>query len=396
MRARIREMELDGRLLQKPTPETRQKLETVIRQTLADHQISLPLLEAETFYQRVLSTLVGFGRLQPLLDDPDITEVMVNGPNSPVWIERDGRLLTTDVFLSEQEILLLIDRIVQPINRRVDQFNPYVDARLPDGSRVNIAVPPIAIRGPYLTIRKFRPALTMEKLIRFGSLPEDVVPFLASAVEARLSILVSGGTGSGKTSFLNALAAFIPPDERIITIEDAAELQLQQPHVVPFESKMANIQGLGEVTIRDLVRNALRMRPDRIVVGEVRGKEALDLIKALNTGHEGSLGTIHANSPADTISRLETLAMEAGEGLSSQVLRDQIFGGVHMIVFLKRFPDGRRRVTQITELTAIKDHQIFLGDIYRYRHETDRLERTEHVPERLLELARSFGKELRL
>ncbi|HET7455714.1 MAG TPA: CpaF family protein [Solirubrobacterales bacterium] len=300
---------------------------------------------------RVIRDSVGLGPLEVLLADPAVEEVMVNGPDR-VYVERRGRLEETEVrFESEEDLRNAIERILAPLGRRVDELSPMVDARLADGSRVNVVIPPLAIDGPALSIRRFaadRPG--PDRLVEIGTLSAEQRRLLEEAVAARRSILVSGGTGSGKTTLLNALSSFIAPGERVVTIEDAAELRLQQPHVVRLESRPAGIEGRGEATIRDLLRNALRMRPDRIVIGEVRGVEALDLLTALNTGHDGALSTVHANSPRDAISRLETLALMAGVGLPHAAIAEQVRRGIDLVVHLQRLADGSRRVTEIAEV----------------------------------------------
>jgi pilus assembly protein CpaF len=300
---------------------------------------------------RVVRDSVGLGPLEILLADPRVEEVMVNGPDH-VFVERGGRIEATSIgFADEEELRNAIERILAPLGRRVDELSPMVDARLADGSRVNVVIPPLAIDGPAISIRRFgaeRPG--PDRLVELGTLDPGQRARLEEAVRARRSILVSGGTGSGKTTLLNALSSFLAPDERVVTIEDAAELRLQQPHVVRLESRPAGVEGRGEVTIRDLLRNALRMRPDRIVIGEVRGPEALDLLTALNTGHDGALSTVHANSPRDAIARLETLALMAGVGLPHEAITEQVRRGIDLLVHLRRMPDGSRRVTEIAEV----------------------------------------------
>jgi pilus assembly protein CpaF len=313
-----------------------------------EHAAVLPAVERAEVVARIVRDSVGLGPLEVLLADPAVEEVMVNGPDR-VYIERCGLLEPTDVvFESEEELRNAIERILAPLGRRVDELSPMVDARLADGSRVNVVIPPLAIDGPALSIRRFgasRP--DPERLVELGTLTAEQRRLLEEAVSERRSVLVSGGTGSGKTTLLNALSSFIGAGERVVTIEDAAELRLQQPHVVRLESRPAGVEGRGEVTIRDLLRNALRMRPDRIVIGEVRGTEALDLLTALNTGHDGALSTVHANSPADALSRLETLALMAGVGLPHAVVAEQVRRGIDLVVHLQRQPDGGRRVTEI-------------------------------------------------
>ena len=329
----------------------------------------LQLSEAirEQLFHEILDELFGFGPIQPLLENGEITEVMVNGPKQ-VYVEREGKVFKTDVVFEDNDhILRLIDRIVAPLGRRIDYDHPTVDARLPDGSRVNAVIPPVAIDGPAITIRKFNnEKLGMEELIRLGSLTESMAEFLHACVVARLNVIISGGTSSGKTTLLNILSGFIPEDERIVTIEDAAELQLRQEHVVRLETKPPNPDGTGEVTIRDLVRNSLRMRPERIVVGEVRGGEALDMLQAMNTGHDGSLTTLHSNNPRDAISRLETMTLMAGFDLPIRVVRVQIASAVDLIVQQSRMRDGTRKVTQITELIGMEGETVVMSDIFKY------------------------------
>ncbi len=315
----------------------------------------------------VLDEVLGFGPIQPLLDDPDVSEVMVNGPQK-IYIEKKGQLTRTSVtFEDDRHVLRVIDKIILPLGRRVDTDSPTVDARLPDGSRVNAVVPPVAIDGPSITIRKFRKdKLSMDQLVGYGSISQIMAEFLHACVMARFNIVISGGTGSGKTTLLNVLSSFIPENERIVTVEDAAELQLQQDHVVRLETKTASVDGHGAVTIRDLVRNCLRMRPDRIVVGECRGGEALDMLQAMNTGHDGSLTTVHANSPRDALSRLETLVLMAGMDLPLKVVRQQIASAVDLIVQQSRLKDGSRKVTAITEVAGMEGDTVVLTDIFKF------------------------------
>jgi pilus assembly protein CpaF len=315
---------------------------------------ALPDSEREALCRRVLLLATGLGPLEPLLSDPAVDEVMVNGPEA-VYVERRGRLEPTGVrFDSAAELLHAIERILSPLGRRVDEASPLCDARLADGSRVNVVIPPLSLSGPCLTVRRFRrDGFSLRELVASGTLPADVAELLALCVAARASVLVSGGTGSGKTTTLNALSGAIPGEERIVTIEDAAELRLRQRHVVRLETRPANLEGRGEVTIRQLVVNALRMRPDRIVVGEVRGAEALDMLQALNTGHDGSLTTVHANSPADALRRLETLALMAGIGLPHAAVRDQVASALDVVVHQARLPDGSRVVESVTEVLRV-------------------------------------------
>ena len=317
--------------------------------------------------QDVLNDMLGYGPIQPLLDDPEISEVMVNGAKK-IYVEKKGQLIRTEVtFDDDAHVLRIIERIISPLGRRVDADHPTVDARLPDGSRVNAVVPPVALDGPSITIRKFpEDRLKVAQLVQYGSLTQNMADFLKACVLARLNIVISGGTGSGKTTLLNALSSFIPENERIITIEDAAELQLQQDHVLRLETKSANIDEGGATTIRDLVRNSLRMRPDRIIVGECRGSEAFDMLTAMNTGHDGSLTTLHANSPRDALSRLETMVLMAGMELPLKVVRQQISSAVDLIVQQTRLRDGVRRVTAITEVAGMEGETIVMTDIFKF------------------------------
>jgi pilus assembly protein CpaF len=317
--------------------------------------------------QDVLNDMLGYGPIQPLLDDPEVSEVMVNGAKK-VYVEKKGQLIRTEVtFDDDAHVLRIIERIIAPLGRRVDADHPTVDGRLPDGSRVNAVVPLVAIDGPSITIRKFRKdKLSVGKLIEQGSLTQGMADFLKACVLARLNIVISGGTGSGKTTLLNALSGFIPENERILTIEDAAELQLEQDHVLRLETKPANYAGENAVTIRELVRNALRMRPDRIIVGECRGGEALDMLQAMNTGHDGSLTTLHANSPRDALSRLETMVLMAGMELPLKVVRQQISSAVDLIAQQTRLRDGVRRVTAITEVAGMEGDIIVMTDIFKF------------------------------
>ncbi len=336
-----------------------------VMEQLALDRTPLTRDERRKLVREIADDILGYGPLEPYLRDPGVTEVMVNGPNQ-VYIERAGKLeMTNTSFLDDAHLLRIIDKIVSPIGRRIDESSPMVDARLPDGSRVNAIIPPLALRGPTLTIRKFsRDPYTMDDLITFGTLTPRAAHFLSATVRGKLNILISGGTGSGKTTTLNAVSAFIPNDERIVTIEDAAELQLQQEHVVPLESRPPNIEGQGEVRIRELVRNSLRMRPDRIIVGEVRGAETLDMLQAMNTGHEGSLTTIHANTPRDALARLETLVLTAGVDLPLRAIREQIAAAFDLIVQISRLVDGSRRITHITETLRMEGDTITLQDVF--------------------------------
>jgi len=324
-----------------------------VRELVATEAALLGVEDRVAIEERIVRDTVGLGPLEDLLADPAVEEVMVNGPGS-VYVERRGRIEATEVaFGDEEELRDAIERILAPLGRRIDELSPMVDARLADGSRVNVVIPPLAIDGPALSIRRFgasRPG--PRELVELGTLTPAQLDLLEESVAARRGILISGGTGSGKTTLLNALSGFVAPDERVVTIEDAAELRLAQPHVVRLESRPASVEGRGEVTVRDLLRNALRMRPDRIVIGEVRGAEALDLLTALNTGHEGALSTVHANSPTDALVRLETLALMAGLGLPHAAIAEQVRRGIDLVVQLERRRDGRRLVTEIAEVSA--------------------------------------------
>jgi pilus assembly protein CpaF len=353
-----------------PPPPTERK--EAVRQRLNElyDRTRLRLADSlrEQVFRDVIDELVGYGPIQPLLDDPDISEVMVNGPKQ-VYIERDGKLTLTNVkFEDDKHVLRIIDKIILPLGRRVDEDSPTVDSRLPDGSRVNAVIPPVAIDGPSITIRKFaQERLGLKELIELGSITENMIEFLRACVIARLNIIISGGTGSGKTTLLNLLSSLIPEGERIVTIEDAAELQLRQEHIVRMETQPPSLEGKGEVRTRDLVRNSLRMRPDRIVVGEVRGGEALDMLQAMNTGHDGSLTTVHANSPRDAISRLETLSLMSGMDLPLLVVREQIAAAVDVIVQQSRFSDGSRKVTSITEVSGMEGDTVVLSEIFSFK-----------------------------
>jgi pilus assembly protein CpaF len=333
--------------------------------------LKLPETLRKQIFRDVLDELLGYGPIQPLLEDSEITEIMVNG-HSQVFIEKQGKLIKTNItFENDDHILRIIDRIILPLGRRIDSDSPTVDARLPDGSRVNAVIPPVAIDGPSVTIRKFSTdRLGINELIELKSITESMVEFLRACVISRLNIIISGGTGSGKTTLLNTLSALIPDGERIVTIEDAAELQLKQEHVVRMETKPASVDGSGLVTTRDLVRNALRMRPDRIIVGEVRGGEALDMLQAMNTGHDGSLTTLHSNSPRDALSRLETMTLMSGIEIPIRVIREQIASAIDLIVQVSRLRDGTRKVTGITEVAGMEGDTIVLTDIFKFEQVT--------------------------
>jgi len=355
------------RLSRLPYANLQEQVGALAARLLTEESSALTGRQREALVESVVSELIGLGPLEPLLQDESISEIMVNGPDQ-VYVERAGRLVKAEaVFDDAAHLMRIIERILSPLGRRVDESSPMADGRLEDGSRVNIILPPLAVNGPILTIRKFaRLPLTMVSLLRLGTLTPPIAAFLRACIAGRLNILVSGGTGSGKTTTLNALSSFISPDERIITVEDAAELQLQQAHVVTLESRPPNLEGRGEITIRHLVRNALRMRPDRIILGEVRGGEALDLLMALNTGHDGSLSTIHANGPRDALSRLETMTLMAGMDLPLRAVREQIASAVQLILHQQRGRDGSRRVTHVTEVSGMAGDIISLQDIFRW------------------------------
>src|SRR6187401_3049757 len=357
--------DLDPKLDLSNQVEVRRQIEEIFGRVIDEEGLALTRAERVRMLEQITDEIIGLGPLEPLLRDESITEVMVNGPRQ-VYIERSGKLeLTNVVFQNDDHVMRIIDRIIAPIGRRVDESSPMVDARLTDGSRVNAIIPPLSLVGPVVTIRKFSASpFTVEDLIRFGTATADMFDFLRACVEARLNVFVSGGTGSGKTTTLNVLSSFIPNDERIVTIEDAAELQLRQHHVVQMEARPSNIEGKGAITIRDLVINCLRMRPERIVVGECRGREALDMLQAMNTGHDGSLTTGHANSPRDMLSRLETMVLMAGVDLPLRAIREQVASAVDLIVQLSRLRDGTRRITHITEVQGMEGDVIVLHDVF--------------------------------
>ncbi len=337
---------------------------------LAGDSAPLSASEQRALVAQIRDDILGYGPVQIFLEDSAVTEIMVNADDR-IYIERDGKIVATDIrFTSQAHLRRVIERIVGQVGRRIDESSPMVDARLPDGSRVNAIIPPLAVDGPVLTVRVFaKDPFTTEDLVDLGTLTPEVAGLVEACVEGRLNILITGGTGTGKTTLLNVVSSYIPEDQRIITIEDAVELQLHQEHVIRLESRPANMEGRGEITIRDLVRNALRMRPDRIVVGEVRGGEALDMLQAMNTGHEGSLSTVHANNPRDAISRLETMVMMAGVELPARAIREQISSALHLIVHLTRLSDGTRRVTQVTEVVGMEGDVVTLQDIFEFDYD---------------------------
>lgn len=351
-----------------PAEERRKVVEQAAETLLRREMPSVGGITRDQIVARVVDEVVGLGPIDAFMRDPSISEVMVNAPDE-VYFEREGILYLSDVrFRDHSHIMRVIERIIAPIGRRVDEASPMVDARLPDGSRVNVVIPPVAPKSPTITVRKFRAdKLSMDDLVRAGTITQDMVEFLAACVRLKMNILISGGTGTGKTTFLNALSAFIPDSERIVTIEDPVEVKLQQPHVVSLEARPANIDGKGEIAQRDLLRNSLRMRPDRIIIGEVRGPEAFDMLNAMNTGHEGSLSTIHANSPRDALARIENMVLMANLDLPDRAIREQMASALHLIVQLARFTDGVRRVTHVTEVTGMEGQIVTLQDLFRFR-----------------------------
>ncbi len=357
--------ELDPSMDISRTDEVRKTIWVLFEQILREESTVLSKVEKQRLYEQITAEILGFGPLEPLLQDDSVTEIMVNGAQN-IYVERSGKLYRVPVsFESDEHLMRIIERIVAPLGRRIDESSPYVDARLPDGSRVNAVIPPISLVGPVLTIRKFsKTPISVEQLIAFGSITKEALVFLDACVKARLNIVISGGTGSGKTTLLNILSSFIPKDERIITIENAAELQLRQEHVVTLESRPPNIEGRGEITIRQLVINSLRMRPDRIVVGEIRDEAALDMLQAMNTGHDGSMTTLHSNSPRDTLSRLETMTLMAGMELPVRAIREQIASAIDLVVHQERMRDGSRKVVYITEVNGMEGDVITTTDLF--------------------------------
>ncbi len=350
--------------------EGKKQIEPIFNTALAETGVVLSRTEKQKFLDAIVADILGFGPIQALLNEDSVSEVMVNGPFQ-VYVEQKGKLRMTNVkFRDNDHVLSIIERIIAPLGRRIDESSPMVDARLPDGSRVNAIIPPLAIDGPSITIRKFsKIPLTVDDLIKFGSFTREVSQFIEAGVVSRLNVIVSGGTGSGKTTMLNVLSSFIPSDERIVTIEDSAELQLRQDHVVRLETRPANIEGKGEISIRDLVRNSLRMRPERLVVGECRGGEALDMLQAMNTGHDGSMSTAHSNSPRDTLARMETMVLMAGMDLPLRAIRQQIAAAVDLIVHVERLRDGSRKIVKVSEVLGMEGETILMQDIFQFVEE---------------------------
>ncbi|WP_291632497.1 CpaF family protein [Clostridium sp.] len=363
----IEELDIDFNDISDQNQELREEINFIVMKHIEQESLNMTTNQKKKIKEELLDEIIGFGPITALLSDKSVTEIMVNGPNH-VYVERDGKLVLTDAkFKNDNHVMHVIKKIVAPIGRRIDESSPMVDARLPNGSRVNAIIPPLAIDGPSITIRKFaEDPFKVEDLINFGTLSSKMAELLKYCVEARLNIVVSGGTGSGKTTTLNVLSSFIPESERIVTIEDAAELQLSQIHVVRLETRPSNIEGKGEVNIRDLVKNSLRMRPDRIIIGEVRSGETLDMLQAMNTGHDGSLTTGHANSPRDMLSRLETMVLMSGMNLPIKAIRDQTASAIDLIIQQSRLMDGSRRITHITEVQGMEGDVITLQDIFRF------------------------------
>jgi pilus assembly protein CpaF len=360
--------ETEGEISLRDQPQIRSMIETFFNKILVEENLLYVQAQRNELLEWIWADILGYGPLEPLLKDETVTEVMVNGPNN-IFVERYGIIERTGVrFQDDAHLMRIIDRIVSPLGRRVDESTPMVDARLPNGYRVNATIPPLSLDGPLLTIRKFaQTPFTAQDLIVNGTLTSQVVAFLRASVEARINMIISGGTGTGKTTLLNVVSAFIPSNERIVTIEDTAELQLKQAHVVRTEYRPPNIEGRGEVTIRQLVINALRMRPDRIIIGEARGGEALDMLQAMNTGHDGSLTTIHSNSPRDTMRRVETMVMMAGMDLPLKAIREQIASAIDLVVHMERLRDGTRKVVQISEVQGMEGDSIVMQDIFLFQ-----------------------------
>jgi len=366
----IKNIDIDFTKMDMKNSDSDKKIKVVILESVEKEDLNITRIQKDRLIKELMDEILGFGPITSLLNDPNINEVMVNGANQ-VYIEKSGKLLLTDAkFKNDDHVYHVIKKIVEPIGRRIDESSPMVDARLMDGSRVNAIIPPLAIDGPSLTIRKFsEDPFKVTDLVNFGTLSEKMAEFIEYCIEGRLNIVVSGGTGSGKTTTLNVLSAYIPNQDRIITIEDAAELKLSQTHVVRLETRPANIEGKGEVTIRDLVKNSLRMRPDRIVIGEVRGGEALDMLQAMNTGHDGSLTTGHANSPRDMLSRLETMVLMSGMNLPIKAIRNQISSAIDIIIQQTRMQDGSRKITNITEVHGMENDVIVLQDVFKFQRQ---------------------------
>src|SRR5512140_56416 len=357
--------ELDPSMDIAKTDEVRKTIQGLFEQILSEENIVLSRPERARLFEQISAEILGLGPLQPLLEDESVTEIMVNGAKN-IYIERKGKIHRVPVtFESNDHVMRIIDRIVAPLGRRIDESSPYVDARLADGSRVNAVIPPISLVGPTLTIRKFaKVPITLEQLVQYGTVTAEALQFLKAAVEARINVVISGGTGSGKTTLLNIISSFIPADERILTIENAAELQLRQEHVVTLESRPANIEGRGEINIRQLVVNALRMRPDRIIVGEIRDDAALDMLQAMNTGHDGSMTTLHSNGPRDTLARIETMTLMAGMDLPSRAIREQVSSAINLVVHQERMRDGTRKIVNITEISGMEGDVVTMTDIF--------------------------------
>ena len=357
--------ELDPSMDVSQTAEVRQTIEELFENILGEEKIVLSRPERRRLFEQIVAEILGLGPLEPLLADESITEIMVNGAKQ-IYIERSGKIFREPAsFESNDHLMRIIDRIVAPLGRRIDESSPYVDAHLPDGSRVNAVIPPISLVGPTLTIRKFsKNPITIEQLIEYGTITPESIEFMKSCVIAAINMIISGGTGSGKTTLLNVLSQYIPNDERIVTIENAAELQMRQEHVVTLESRPPNIEGRGEVTIQNLVVNSLRMRPDRIIVGEIRSEEALDMLQAMNTGHEGSMTTAHSNSPRDTLARIETMTLMAGMDLPIRAIREQIASALELVIHLERLRDGTRKVTHVSEIQGMEGDVITMTDIF--------------------------------
>ncbi|MCI0806692.1 MAG: CpaF family protein [Chloroflexi bacterium] len=347
------------------TADVRRQIEELFESILTEMNIVLSRPERRRLFEQIVAEILGLGPIEPLLADDTITEIMINGAKN-IYIERQGKIVREPTsFESDDHLMRIIDRIVAPLGRRIDESSPYVDARLQDGSRVNAVIPPISLGGPTLTIRKFaKNPITIEQLIEYGTVTAEAIEFIKATVIARVNMVISGGTGSGKTTMLNVISQYIPSDERILTIENAAELQLRQEHVVTLESRPPNIEGRGEVTIKDLVVNALRMRPDRIIVGEIRDEAALDMLQAMNTGHDGSMTTAHSNSPRDTLSRIETMTLMAGMDLPTRAIREQIASALELVIHLERMRDGTRKVTHISEIQGMEGDIITMTDLF--------------------------------